>query len=213
MFRKNKGRILLTTAVTLVPILVGLALWGVLPERVPTHWNAAGEMDGWSSKAFAVFAIPGIIAGLHLFCVAATCLDPRGRDQTGKVVGLVLWICPVISLLCAALTYTAALGVELRVWMVVPAVLGVLFIALGNYLPKCRRNYTIGIKVPWALDSEENWNATHRFAGKVWVVGGILVMFSALLPVKAGSWVILASALLMGALPVGYSYLYYRKCK
>ena len=81
---------------------------------------------------------------------------------------------------------------------------------MGSRLPECRRNYTIGIKIPWALDDEENWNATHRFAGKVWMAGGVLFMASAL--VHDALLLILPPLLaLMLVLPTLYSYLYYKK--
>ena len=110
MIKENKWRILLTTLVTLLPMLAGLMLWTRLPERMPIHWNAAGELDGWTGKAFAVFAIPGFMAAIHLFCVLCTSLDPKVKGQTKKVLGMVFWICPVMSVLVGALTYSAALG-------------------------------------------------------------------------------------------------------
>ena len=211
MIKENKWRILLTTLVTLLPMLAGLMLWTRLPERMPIHWNAAGELDGWTGKAFAVFAIPGFLAAIHLFCVLCTSLDPKVKGQTKKVLGMVFWICPVMSVLAGALTYSAALGAEVSVELVVPCFVGLLFVIFGNYLPKCRRNYTIGIKVMWALEDEANWNATHRFAGKVWVAGGVLVILLSFFPLRSFIWVYLTLTVLMAVLPMGYSYLYYRR--
>lgn len=211
MIKENKWRILLTTLVTLLPMLAGLMLWTRLPERMPIHWNAAGELDGWTGKAFAVFAIPGFLAAIHLFCVLCTSLDPKVKGQTKKVLGMVFWICPVMSVLAGALTYSAALGAEVSVELVVPCFVGLLFVIFGNYLPKCRRNYTIGIKVMWALEDEANWNATHRFAGKVWVAGGVLVILLSFFPLRSFIWVYLTLTVLMAVLPMGYSYIYYRR--
>ena len=64
MIKNNKGKLILTSVVILIPILIGLILWDKLPDKLPTHWNAAGEIDGWSSKAFAVFGLPAILLGL-----------------------------------------------------------------------------------------------------------------------------------------------------
>ncbi len=211
MIKKNKWIILLTTLVTLLPMLAGLILWSKLPERMPIHWNAAGELDGWTGKAFAVFAVPGIMAAAHLFCVLCTSLDPKAKDQTKKALGLVFWICPFMSVLLGAVVYAVALGAKLNVASVIFAATGVLFVAVGNYLPKCKRNYTIGIKVMWALEDEANWNATHRFAGKVWVVGGLLIILGSFFPLRSFIWFYLTLTMLMALLPVGYSYLYYRR--
>ena len=211
MIKENKWRILLTTLVTLLPMLAGLMLWTRLPEQMPIHWNAAGELDGWTGRAFAVFAIPGFLAAMHLFCVLCTSLDPKVKGQTKKVLGLVFWICPFMSVLVGAVVYATALGASFNVASVILAATGLLFVARGNYTPKCKRNYTIGIKVMWALEDEANWNATHRFAGKVWVVGGLLIILGSFFPLKSFFWIYLTLTVLMALLPVGYSYLYYRR--
>jgi len=88
---------------------------------------------------------------------------------------------------------------------------GVMFLVIGNYLPKCRQNYTIGIKIKWALASEENWNATHRFGGRVWVIGGVLILLCMFLPDMIGFGVMMTAVLLSVILPTVYSYRYYKK--
>ena len=89
--------------------------------------------------------------------------------------------------------------------------MGVLFTLVGNYLPKCRQNTTMGIKVVWTLNNEENWNATHRFAGKLWVAAGLLTLFTAFLPMKIGYPIMFVALLGAGLGATLYSYLYYRK--
>ena len=208
MLKRNKGMILLTSAVMLLPMVVGLLLWSSLPEKVPVHWNAAGEVDGWGSRGMIVFLIPLFILALHWLCLLATCADPKSKDLGGKALGLVLWICPFISLLVSTCVYAVALGWGLSIQIIMPLMFGLLFMIMGNYLPKCKQNYTIGIKVPWALNDEENWNSTHRFAGRIWVIGGAVVMATSVF----GSFVVFfAVTLIMGLAPMVYSYLYYRK--
>ena len=89
-----------------------------------------------------------------------------------------------------------------------PVFIGVLFVIIGNYLPKCKQNYTIGIKIPWTLDNEENWNKTHRFAGFLWVVCGVAIMFTGFF---GGVWVFLPISFAMVLAPIIYSYLLHRK--
>jgi len=84
----------------------------------------------------------------------------------------------------------------------------VLFIVIGNYMPKCRQNYTMGIKLPWTLNDEENWNKTHRLAGKIWVAGGILIVISALLQCF---WICFAVFAVMLFVPFVYSWRLYSK--
>ena len=114
MLKKYRGTLIVTTLVMLLPMLVGLILWNRLPEQLPTHFNAAGEADGFSSKAFAVFGLPGIILALHWLCVLGSLkMDPKANNLQGKMMGLVMWICPVISVLCCIfLTYGTALGMD-----------------------------------------------------------------------------------------------------
>ena len=86
--------------------------------------------------------------------------------------------------------------------------MGVLFIFIGNLLPKMQQSYTMGIKLPWTLHNEENWNKTHRLSGKVWVIGGIIILSTAL---WGNFLVLMATTLLMVLIPVVYSYCLYRK--
>lgn len=208
MIKRNKGTLILTTIIMLLPIVVGLLLWKRLPEQMPMHWNAAGEVDGWGKRAMVVFAFPLFVLAIHWLCVLITSMDPKNKEMKGKPITLVLWICPFISLLVNTLVYTKALGCDLSVEVIMPLVLGLMFLVIGNLLPKCKQNYTIGIKVPWALQDEENWNKTHRFAGKLWVLGGAVMMATSVF----GNFIIFFSiALLMVMLPTVYSYLHFRK--
>jgi uncharacterized membrane protein len=120
---------------------------------------------------------------------------------------LVLWICPAISLIVNGMVYCAALGVEVPVETVMPLLVGAMFVVFGNWLPKCKQTYTMGIKLPWTYASEANWNATHRFGGKVWVAGGILTMITSLF---GNFWILLVILVVMVIVPTAYSYLYYR---
>ena len=208
MIKKNWKLLLVTSAAILLPVLVGLALWNQLPDQMPTHWNASGETDGWSSKPFAVFGLPLILEALHWLGVLATASDPKKTNHSDKVLQLMLWITPVISVLLGIVSYGAALGKAMKVELVLPLFMGILFVAIGNYMPKCKQNYTIGIKIAWTLNSEENWNRTHRFAGWVWVACGFGLMLTGLL---GSVWVVLALMLAATLAPVIYSYILHRK--
>ena len=208
MIKKNLKTLIITSIVILLPILAGVILWDKLPEQIPTHWNANGEVDGWSSKAFAVFGLPCIMLALQWLCALGTAADPKKANHPQKILHLVLWIIPVISVLLFALTYVAAFGKEVRMELVMPLLVGLVLTIVGNYLPKCKQNYTIGIKIPWTLNSEENWNKTHRFAGRLWVVCGLALMLTGFF---GGFWVFLPIVLLMVLVPMLYSYFLHRK--
>ena len=208
MIKKNWKLLIITSIVILLPVLAGVILWDQLPEHMPTHWNADGEVDGWSSKPFAVFGLPLILLAAQWLCTLGTGMDPKKNNHSGKVVQLVLWIIPVLSVLLHTFTYAIALGKEVRMELVMPVFMGLLFAIIGNYLPKCKQNYTIGIKIPWTLNSEENWNRTHRFAGRLWVACGLIIMLTSFF---GGFWIFFAIVLLMVLAPLLYSYLLYRK--
>ena len=123
---------------------------------------------------------------------------------------LVFWICPIVSWFGAIVTYGYALGWNLNIDRVVFLLLGAIFVAVGNYLPKCRQNYTVGIKLPWTLDDEENWNQTHRFGGRVWMLGGIAVLILGITGI-GGTWIMFGLIMVFSFAPMVYSYMYYMK--
>ena len=213
MLKKNKGLMILTSVIILLPVLAGILLWDRLPEQMATHWGGNGEADGWSSRPVAVFGLPLFLLAIHWMGVWLTGQDRRNRNQNEKVLQMMFWIAPVISLFGMGSTYAAALGQSLRIDRLAMLLLGIVFTIIGNYLPKCRQNDTIGIKIVWTLSDEENWNATHRLAGKLWTAGGLLMLLTAFLP---GNRHIYAAPLLLGVMvlvPVAYSWWFHRKQK
>lgn len=210
MIRKNLKTIIITSILTLSPLFVGLILWNKLPSQIPTHFNFNNEPDSFSSKGFAVFAIPLFMLAMHLVCVFATKLDPKMKSINDKIFTFVLFIIPATSLLVCTMIYPAALGKEINSGLYAMLFLGFIFTVTGNYLPKCKQSYTVGIKLPWTLDNAENWNKTHALAGKIWVAGGLLILATAFLENPVIFFVIVA---VMVIFPTVYSYLLYRKMK
>ena len=210
MLKQNKNKIILSTLVLLIPVLVGLCLWNKLPDQIPTHWNFAGEIDGWSSKAFAIFGLSGILLAAHLLCVIGTSMDPKHQNIQGKMLNLVYWICPVLSVIVMTVMYSVAMGASISMNSMVFSLIGLLFVIMGNWLPKCQPNYTVGIRLPWTLYSEDNWRRTHRMAGPLWIIGGCFIIMGAFLG-NAGAAILIAVLLVLILVPVLYSYLLYRK--
>ena len=209
--KHTKLNIILSCIVLISPIIFGMIVWNKLPESMPIHWGVHGEVNGWSSKPFAVFVLPLLILAIHGVCIFASRKDFRNKKQSPKVMGLVLWICPLLSVMANSLTYAVALGKEINVLFVVSLTMGALFVLIGNYLPKCQQNRIVGIRIIWTLKNEANWNATHRFAGKVWVIGGLLLMASSLLPYSILPWAMITLLVVFIGLPVLYSYRFHKK--
>ena len=209
--KHTKLNIILSCIILVAPMIFGMIVWNKLPESMPIHWGVHGEADRWSSKSFAVFVLPLLILAIHGICIFASRKDFRNKKQSPKVMGLVLWICPLLSVMANSLTYAGALGKEINVLFVVSLTMGALFVLIGNYLPKCQQNLIVGIRIIWTLKNEANWNATHRFAGKVWVIGGLLLMASSLLPYSILPWAMIALLVVFIGLPVLYSYRFHKK--
>lgn len=210
MIKKNLPKLIITSLITLIPIVIGLILWDKLPDQVPMHWSAQGEVDGYGTKFQAVFLMPLVLVAFHWICVLGTSLDPKKQNINDKIFTLVLWIIPVISLLCNSMVFATALGHKVSVEIIMPLFMGTLFVIIGNYMPKCKQSYTVGIKLPWTLDNEENWNKTHRLAGFLWVIGGVIIMATAFL---GAFWLFFIVLIPMVIVPFVYSYLLYKKNK
>lgn len=211
MILKNKKLLLLTSLLTLLPIPVGLLLWNQFPEQMAIHWGIAGQADGFASVPFAVFMPPVSMLAVQWLCILFTALDQRNRDRNQKMIRIVLWTIPIICNLSCLGIYALALGWEFSpvVWTMVP--MGLLFAVIGNYMPKTRMNSTIGIKVIWTYTSEANWNATHRFAGKLWVIGGLLIALGGLLPNGWAVTLMTVAIVLLCVVPITYSYRFYKR--
>lgn len=206
-----KKTLLITSIITALPILIGVFFWNQLPDKMATHFGNDGTPNGWSSKWFSVFGLPIFLVVINAVCTLATENDPRRAKYPEKMMKIVYWICPVVSWICALSIYGYSFGFELtNMGQYMSLFLGGVFVILGNYLPKVKQNYYLGIKLPWTYADEDNWNKTHRLGGKVWVIGGLLFILNFFLKIHGIEiWLILAMVLI----PTVYSWLYSKRNK
>ena len=155
------------------------------PDSVPTHWNIAGEVDGWSSRPVAALAIPGMILGFYLMFLVMPYLDPRKERylQFAKVYHIFKNLFMFLFVVIYFAAGFSALGYPVPVGVIIPIMIGLLFIVIGNYFGKIKSNWFFGVKTPWTLSSEEVWNKTHRFSGKVFILSGLIMIAEPFLPV------------------------------
>ena len=157
----------------------------------------------------------------NLFFVVTDCLlvaiifyDNRNRQQSHKVIGMIIWIIPIITLLYNGIARCVNMGADMEnlFMAVIYGGTGLLFMVIGNYLPKVKPNTTIGIRVVWTLQDKENWNATHRFSGKLWMASGILCMLCGLFGDSKAAFVLyIVSIMAAVIISILYSYLFYKK--
>jgi uncharacterized membrane protein len=206
----SKKLLIITTLFILLPILFGVLNWNKLPDSIATHWNLEGVPDGYSSKPFTVFGLPFIMAIIQIICFFAHKLDPKRANYSDKLFIFVLWLCPALSIILSYVTYAHALGYEVNVPKIITMLMGFVFIIVGNYMPKVKQNYTLGIKLPWTLNDETNWYKTHKLAGWLWMLSGILTMICSFL----NFYIIILIVMIVSVLiPTIYSYLIYKQNK
>ena len=196
---------IIASIVTILPILIGVFFWNRLPDMMATHFGTNNMANGYSSKVFAVFGIPLICLAVLWAGAFVIAHDPRKQNITPKMFTLGLWIAPIISLVVAATMYLINLGYPVNSSYVGELFVSVVLIVIGNYMPKARQNYTIGIKLPWTLANEENWNRTHRFAGYLWMICGILMLVLTLCKALQPGWMIAVFAIII-IIPSVYSF-------
>ena len=208
MIKKNLKTMIITSIIILAPIVVGLLMWDQLPTEMATHFGENGEPNGWSSKEFAVFGLPLFLLAVHWFCAFFTGVDPKKENISNKMMTLVLWICPVVSIFGCGSTYMYAMDNSINTTAMGILLVGCVFLVIGNYMPKMKQSYTLGIKLPWTLNSEENWNRTHRFAGGIWMAAGVFVIIGGFAELF---WIVFAALFVAVLLPTVYSFMLYKK--
>lgn len=184
-----------------------------LPERMPTHWGMNGEINGWSSRLWGAFTIPLVLLLLALMMKWLPTIDPRRANYpkfAGTFEAIFISIMLLLLLTHIALLATAAgYPISLERWM--PVAIGLFLIVLGNLLPRARPNWFVGVRTPWTLSSDRVWEKTHRLAGYVFVIAGIIVVIIGLTGYKFAP-ILMGPVIGVAALSlVIYSYVEWRR--
>lgn len=201
-------------ALCIVSFLGHLALFPQLPDIVPTHWDAAGNVDGWSGR-MATLGLDLLPLGLLVLFYALPKIDPR-RKAYERMGSFYTGVVTLFTVFLICMTWTT----ELTVFGIIPqnespigiftgVTVGIGLMLLGNYLPKVKRNYSFGCKTPWALDNDQNWRLTHRFGGVAMVLAGLVTGVSGLFSRQmGGAAVVLLLAAVIGSSLATYAYSY-----
>lgn len=212
MKQLNKKLLAISLVIILLPSIFGAIMWNKLADEIAIHWGITGEADGFADPLFVVVFLPLLFAVMQIVGIIVTHRDNKDTDQSPKIMSMVYFILPTVSVYASGIIYATALGFDLYLMpFAVSILLGAVFMVIGNYMPKCTRNRTVGIKTRLTMSSDANWNATHRFAGKLYVICGVLMLLTALLPTSFFMWSLILLLLVTVIPPLVYSELYYRK--
>ncbi len=192
-----------------LPLAATAALYPLLPEVIPIHWNASGEIDGWGPRSQA-FILAAVCLGVSLLLRFLPLLDPKRNSyrQFSRGYFAVRLVCAAFFCLMQGVTLASAFHpAALPIDRLTFGGMGLVFCVMGNFMPKFKHNYFCGIRTPWSLASEENWWRTHRLAGLFWFWGGLAI---AVLAVFLGGTALTLAAVVVlsvvGLVPVVYSW-------
>ena len=194
----------------LLPFVISACFYTRLPEQVPTQWNMENEISSYSSRAMAAWGIPAFMFVMAIVLQFSLSTDPRKENinRSGEMKIIAKWLIAILAVACQLVIVLSAVGIPMNVSLVMRVPVAVMIILMGNYMPKCKQNYVMGIKTPWALNDEENWNKTHRLGGYVWIIGGVIMLVDSFLNIPYLSFAVL---MVLGVVPFAYSYMLYRK--
>lgn len=207
----SKWKIIVSSILILIPMVFGLLIFKFLPTEMAIHFGVGAEADGYANSMIAVTLIPLVLLAIHLLCFWLTSKFYKGHAQEKKIVELVYWMIPILCIFSMSTIYAIAFELQMRISLIFYLLFSLMFIFIGNYLPKCRRNHMMGVKIKWTLANEENWNMTHRFTGKVWFGCGVACLPCMLIPDRYFIYPMIAIIAVTALIPFTYSYLYYKK--
>ncbi len=170
----NKWQFIFSTTLCLTPMLLGIYLWNDLPDLIPSHFNFSGEVNDYQSKEFMVFIMPILLCLLNLYFLN------RLKKDIKYLPHITIWFIPVLVNALIPISYLIAMDSDISIGQTVFTCIGILFVIVGNYLPKTRYNYYFGIRIPSTLKSEDNWNYTHRMSGPIFMIFGLITTLSGL---------------------------------
>lgn len=199
----------------IIAFVLGIYFYQNFPEQVPTHWNAKGEINGYSGKGLAAFLMPVMMTFSYLLLLFLPSIDPkkdRYKDFTktyhtikAVTIGSFLFIHFYLGL--------AGFN-DIKIDKIMPSMIGILFMVIGNYMPKIKQNWFMGIRTPWTLSNETVWQKTHILGGKIFMLSGFIIFVSSF--INSGPYVfqvLIGAAVVASLIPLIYSYLIYKKIK
>ncbi|REH01210.1 SdpI family protein [Flavobacterium aquicola] len=199
--------------IVLLPFVYLAFIWNSLPEKVPTHWNAKGEIDHWGDK-FSLISVPFMLpVFIYILFLIIPKIDPKKKiSLMGGKFYQIKFVFVLFASVLALFVIFSSKSLSFSSPSFIFVLCGILFIAMGNYYKVIQPNYFLGIRTPWTLENSEVWKLTHVFAGKLWFIGGFLIVLGALLFEAAFfSTVFIVSVTVLAFVPMVYSYIKFKE--
>ncbi|HYT33523.1 MAG TPA: SdpI family protein [Ktedonobacteraceae bacterium] len=198
-----------------IQLIVGVYGFIVLPDRVPIHWGANGQVNGYGPKWVDTFLFPLISVGIYLLLRLLITAGPRlgGREVTAtnlQVAKIVITGITLFMLIIQLVVIAVAMGIGLDITMVYTLALSILFIFIGNYMGRMQRNFWMGIRTPWTLTNATVWERTHRLGGWLFVAVGLIGIVCSFIPVLR-LWGVVVPIIAVTIFLFIYSYVCYQQ--
>ena len=214
---KNSAKnLILALLLIAAPFVYAVYVYPSLPDTIPTHFNIKGEADAYGGKD-SIFLGPGIMAlvGLFVFVLLSNIkkFDPKRYKvaDDGLYKKFALFTVAFLSMISFIIVFSAS-NHSITIGKLLLPALGLFFAGFGCYMPKLHQNYFAGFKLPWTLENEDNWNETHKLAGKIWMYGGFVQAVATLfLPNVAGFMVFFSITFIMVIIPTVFSYRMFKR--
>ena len=196
----------------MLSFVLGIYFYPQMPEKIASHWNAQGQVDGYMSKFWGLFLIPFLLAGFGLFFFAIPRIDPlkANIEKFRKYYNGFIILFSVFMLLIYIQVILWNAGIKIAPNATLPIGIGLLFFYTGILCEKAKRNWFIGIRTPWTLSNENVWNKTHKAGGKLFKIAGIVALLGAFFQ-KYALYFILVPIILVTVCTIAYSYFEYQK--
>ena len=203
-------------SILLIVAVIATAIWAypLLPSEVPSHWGISEQVDDWTTPLGHVLMFPGMMLALYLLFLLLPHIEPRRQhflESWGFYQMIRNFMMVFFAFMYGLTTYAAITGNAIAVGKIVPVSVGILFIFIGNYLTQVKSNFFMGIRTPWTLDSEANWQKTHRLGAYTFAIGGVLFLLSPFMPTPYNFYVPMVGVAIAGCLPILMSFIWFKQ--
>jgi len=206
---------ILPVLIIVMALVMSLYFYMNFPDKVASHWNFAGQVNGYMNRAGGAFFMPVLLMGMYMLFLVLPVIDPKRERYTEFDQYYRLFRTAIMTtfLVVYAAMGLFNLGYPIQISTVVSGSIGILFVVLGSFMRKIKNNWFMGIRTPWTLSSEKVWNKTHQAGGWLFVIYGIVIMITPYLPQFLGVSLFIAGAVMMVLGTTVYSYWLYRQEK